>query len=81
MTGEIGKDEVVYICPPTYVGLGASDRVEDINREVWTNANALISVEASALWAPNKAKNLYFTHLKDLSYRIDFARAAFRHLA
>ncbi|KAF3057960.1 hypothetical protein GL218_05876 [Daldinia childiae] len=63
----LGANDVLYVCPPTYVSLGVNDRAEDINRDVEKNAGAMLPTTASALFVPSSASERYFLRLRTLS--------------
>ncbi|KAF4981200.1 hypothetical protein FDECE_17730 [Fusarium decemcellulare] len=70
VTDELGSDEVLYICPPSYVGLGINMRKEDINRDIEKNADALMLTTSGALFTPSGGAG-YFKQLETLSNYID----------
>ncbi|KAI8959864.1 hypothetical protein F5Y11DRAFT_350073 [Daldinia sp. FL1419] len=67
----LGTNDVLFICPPTYVPLGVNDRAEDINRDVEKNAGAMLPATAGALFVPSSASERYPTRLRTLSNYIN----------
>lgn len=72
--GGLGPNDVLYICPPTYVGLGVNGRAEDINRDVEKTAGAMLPTTAGALFNPASATERYFDRLRRVSNFIDPVR-------
>ena len=60
--GTLGQDDVVYISPPTFVGMGVSGRDEDVNGSVSSLANVLLSPGNGPLFSSSGAGN-YFERL------------------
>ena len=60
----LGKDTVLYICPPTYVAMGVSGISQDINERIYSNADAMLAPSAGPLWTPSAKSERYFGRIK-----------------
>jgi len=60
----LGNDSVLYICPPTYVPMGVSERSEDINGRLYTNADAMLDPAAGPLFSAGAASESYFERIR-----------------
>ena len=76
----IGKDQILYICPPTYVGLGVNNRPEDVNRDVYNTPGVALPPDSGALltpldsgapFTPGDAVLKYFDRMQNISNYID----------